>query len=87
MRTITLDNGKRIMYVCPSCSYVYEVKYDENDNETVVLRYSDHGDKPFIQLLDKNLIQDEPRNKIRNVNLYACPRCLTVQLDSAEIDN
>jgi hypothetical protein len=53
--------------------------------ETVVLGGSDNGNKPFIRLLDQNLIKDSEDVRVQTINLYVCPRCLTVQLDSEEI--
>ena len=87
MITIRTDNNKRVAQVCPTCHYVYEVVYDEHWNESVVLGPADNGNKPFIQLLDKNLIREEPCNDLRSVNLYACPRCLAIQLDNEEIED
>jgi len=84
MIEFTQDNGKRQVQICHSCHYTYET---DEFGEVIVLGPADNGNKPFIELLDKNLIREEPCNDLRAVNLYACPRCLTVQLDSAEIED
>lgn len=81
----TIRNQNQTAQICPACHYVYETQYHDVYGEMLVLGPSDNGNKPFIKLLDKNLICEEPCNDLRAVNLYACPRCLTVQLDEEEI--
>lgn len=91
MRTIRTRYDKyttRTAQVCAACHYIYETMLDATPGileETVCLGGSDNGDKPFIRLLDKNLIEDPEGVGVKAINLYACPRCLTVQLDYEEI--
>ena len=91
MRTIYTRFDKyttRTKQICCNCHYTYEIEMDSTPGvleETVCLGPSDNGSLPFIKLLDKQLFEDE-HGKIQTVNLYVCPRCLTVQLDEAEID-
>lgn len=91
MRTIRTRYDKyttRTAQVCGACHYTYETMLDATPGileETVVLGGSDNGNKPFIRLLDQNLIKDSEDVRVQTINLYVCPRCLTVQLDSEEI--
>lgn len=84
MIEFTQDNGKRRVQICHACHYTYEV---DEFGAVIVLGPADNGNKPFIRLLDKNCIREKPFNDLRPVNLYACPRCLTVQLSSSEIED
>lgn len=81
----TIRNQNQTAQICSACHYVYETQYDDVYGEMLVLGPADNGKKPFIKLLDKNLIREEPCNDLRAVSLYVCPRCLTVQLDEEEI--
>ncbi len=91
MRTIRTRYDKyttRTAQVCDACHYTYETMLDATPGileETVILGGSDNGSQPFIRLLDKNLIKDPEGVGVKTVNLYACPRCLTVSLDEEEI--
>ena len=80
----TIRNQTQTAQIFSACHYVYETQYHDVYGEMLVLGPSDNGKKPFIKLLDKNLFNDDD-GKVQSVNLYACPRCLTVQLDEEEI--
>ena len=80
-------NTTRTAQVCVACHYIYETIFDATPGvleEAICLGGSDNGDKPFIKLLEKQLYTDD-YNKIQTVNLYACPRCMTVQLCEQEV--
>jgi hypothetical protein len=91
MRTIRTRYDKyttKTAQVCGACHYAYETMFDATPGileETIVLDGTDNGSRPFIRLLDKNLIKISEDIRAKTVNLYACPRCLTVQLDDEEI--
>ena len=91
MRTIRTrydKNTTRTAQVCGACHYIYETILDATPGilkETICLGGADNGNKPFIKLLDKNLIKDSEGVGVKTVHLYVCPRCLTVQLDDEEI--
>lgn len=91
MRTIRTrydKNTTRTTQVCSTCHYIYETMLDATPSvleETVILGGSDNGNQPFIKLLDKNLIKDPDGVGVKTVNLYVCPRCLSIQLDNEEI--
>jgi hypothetical protein len=90
MRIITTELDQDTInytYVCYACHYRYDVDVNHKTLcETVRLGPSDNGNKPFIQLLDKQLYTDD-YNRTQTVNLYACPRCMTVQLCEQELDD
>ena len=91
MRTIRTrydKNTTRTAQVCSTCHYIYETMLDATPGvleETVILGGFDNGNQPFIKLLDKNLIKDPEGVGVKTVNLYVCPRCLSIQLDNEEI--
>ena len=67
---------------CGNCFYTYEVEHT-GSQDTVILGLPNHGGKPFMQFLDSHWI--EHNNKPKHVHLYACPKCLMVQLCKEEI--
>lgn len=69
---------------CSNCFYTYEVEHIANQ-DTIILGLPHHGNQPFIQLLDKNLMT--AGNTTKAVHLYACPKCLMVQLCNEEVHN
>jgi hypothetical protein len=90
MRTIRTEIDKhttRTTQICSCCHYIFEVETDLTPGayqEHIILGPSDNGNRPFIQLLNKQFFTDE-YNDTQTINLYACPRCLTVQLSDEKI--
>ena len=88
MRIIATNLDKNIMnikHVCYTCHYTYDVDMNTRTcEETLNLGPADNGNKSFIQLLEKQFYQDG-LGGLQRVNLYACPRCMTVQLCEEEI--
>ena len=91
MRTIRTrydKNTTRTAQICSTCHYVYETMLDETPGvleETVILGGSDNGNQQFTKLLDKNLLKVHDGVGVKTVNLYVCPRCLSIQLNDEEI--
>lgn len=88
MRVVTTEPDKNTMnikHICYACHYTYDIDINMRTGaETLNLGPVNNGNKEFIKLLEKQLYQNMP-NRIQRVNLYACPRCLTVQLCEDEI--
>lgn len=76
MKTIIFEEMHHVKQVCSICGYTYELK--NGTKRIIILDNESYGDKPFIYLGSSNAAAEDSH---LYVAMYACPKCLTVQLN------
>lgn len=70
-----------IIQMCPCCKYVYKEKRSNSIWDAEIIE----GDKPFIELLEKGLYENDSED-IKRITQYICPKCGIIQADIGDIE-